>query len=137
MSIQARGSEAPAGIDREDAPTGGKSAAMAVYILFLGGIMMVVTAPIGALIAHLKRGRVVGWVDSHLEFQVRTFWLGLPALAIGLLLAWNLSGYVIITAWLAWAVGRCGVGIHRLLDNRPVEDPRSLWFGGASVSLRD
>jgi uncharacterized membrane protein len=115
----------------------GKGVAMTVYILFLGGIMMLFTAFIGVLIAHLKRGRVGSWVDSHLLFQIRTFWLGLPALAAGLLLAWNLSGYLIITAWVVWAIGRCGVGIHRLMDNRPIDEPRSLWFGGARVTLND
>ncbi|MFN2338517.1 MAG: DUF4870 family protein [Gammaproteobacteria bacterium] len=115
----------------------GKGVAMVVYILFLGGIMMLFTAPIGVLIAHLKRGRVGPWVDSHLLFQIRTFWLGLPALAAGLLLAWNLSGYLIITAWVVWAIGRCGVGIHRLIDNRPIDEPRSLWFGGARITLSD
>lgn len=115
----------------------GKGVAMSVYILFLGGIMMVFTAPLGVLIAHLGRGRAGAWTDSHLLFQIRTFWLGLPVLAAGVLLAWNLAGYLIITAWLVWTVGRCGVGIHRLLDNRPIEQPSSPWFGGARVTLRD
>ena len=110
---------------------------MTVYILFLGGIMMLITAPIGVLIAHLKRGRVGSSVDTHLLFQIRTFWLGVPALAAGIMLAWHLAGYLIITAWLAWSVGRCGVGIHRLMDNQPMENPRSLWFGGARLTLRD
>lgn len=120
---------------RTDDRLRGKGAAMTVYILFLGGIMMVFTAPIGVLIAHLCRGRVPSWVDRHLQFQIHTFWLGLPVLAAGLLLAWNLTGYLIITAWLVWAVGRCGVGIHRLMNNQPIEAPRSLWFGGTRVSL--
>jgi uncharacterized membrane protein len=115
----------------------GKGVAMAVYILFLGNIIMLPTAPIGVLIAHLKRGKVGAMADSHLLFQIRTFWLGLVLLTVGVLLAWSLVGYVIITAWLTWAVGRCGVGIHRLLDDRPIADPRSLSFGGAPITLRD
>ena len=117
----------------------GKGIAMTVYLLYLGGIMMVFTAPLGVLIAHLMRPRVGSWTDSHLRFQIRTFWFGLPALLAGAgLLIWEpVTGYLLITAWLAWAVGRCGVGIHRLMDNRPIEDPKSLWFGGTRVTLHD
>jgi uncharacterized membrane protein len=118
-------------------PQHGKGVAMVVYILFLGSIIMLPTAPVGVLIAHLKRRKVGAMADSHLLFQIRTFWLGLLALTVGVLLAWSLAGYVLIAAWLAWAVGRCGVGIHLLLENRAIEDPRSLWFGGTPITLRD
>jgi uncharacterized membrane protein len=57
--------------------------------------------------------------------------IGLPAMA-----PWAL-GYIYFTACLIWMVGRCGVGIHRLTSNRPIDHPRSLAFGGARISLRD
>lgn len=127
----------------------GRGVAILVYGLFLGSIMAVVTAPLGVLIAHWKRGRAAAWVDTHLRFQVRTFWLGALGGGLGLAI-WNLLGYLALPAWvpwtfgylfftacLIWTVGRCGVGIHRLTSQRPIEDPSSLWFGGAAVSLDD
>lgn len=127
----------------------GRGAAIVVYMLFLGSVLAVVTAPIGVLIAHLKRRRAAPWVQSHLQFQIRTFWLGLLGGALfvatwqllGLLGApavapWAL-GYVYFTACLIWMVARCGVGIRRLTSNQPVTHPRSLTFGGARVTLAD
>ena len=103
--------------------------------------MSVVTLPLGALLAHYKLGRGAAWVDSHLRFQVATFWLLLlaSAAAVGLwqllgrlavppMTAWTF-GHLYITAAVAWFIGRCGVGIHRLTGNRPIAKPYSLLFG--------
>ncbi|WP_072818740.1 DUF4870 family protein [Modicisalibacter ilicicola] len=127
----------------------GRGAAILIYAFYLGSVMAVVTAPLGVAIAHFKLGRGAAWVDSHFRFQIRTFWLGVVAGGIGLLL-WNLLGYfeappgiawalgyLFFTACLVWMVGRCGVGIHRLMANRPIDNPRSLGFGGAVVTLHD
>ncbi|MDI5891182.1 DUF4870 family protein [Halomonas rhizosphaerae] len=127
----------------------GRGAAIVVYMLFLGSVLAVVTAPVGVLIAHLKRRGAEPWVQSHLQFQIRTFWLGM--LGGGLFVAtWHLLGlvgapavapwalgYVYFTACLIWMVARCGVGISRLTSNQPVTNPRSLAFGGARVTLAD
>ncbi|MCG6656893.1 hypothetical protein HOP52_03750 [Halomonas campisalis] len=127
----------------------GKGLAATVYVLFLGSIMTVITAPIGVLIAHLCRRRSAGWVGSHLQFQIRTFWLGALA-GVAALAAWNLLGligapswvswtlgYGFFTACLGWTIGRCGVGINRLMNNQAIAAPRSLLFGGAAVTLDD
>lgn len=127
----------------------GRGAAIIVYMLFLGSVLAVVTAPIGVLIAHVKRRNAKAWVQSHLQFQIRTFWLGLLGGTI-YIAAWQLLGlvgtpsmapwalgYLYFTACLVWMVGRCAVGIARLTSNRPVDNPRSLAFGGARVSLSD
>jgi uncharacterized membrane protein len=127
----------------------GKKLAAVVYMLFLGSIMAVVTAPVGVLLAHLRRRHAADWVASHLQFQIRTFWLGI--VGAGFFLAvWQLSGwlglpsqipwalgYSFFTACLIWMVGRCGVGINRLMNGRPIDAPQSLWLGGAHVSLSD
>ncbi|AXY41721.1 hypothetical protein [Halomonas sp. JS92-SW72] len=129
--------------------TRGRGLAAAIYVLYLGSIMAVITAPIGVLIAHIRHGRVPPMADSHLLFQIRTFWLGALGGAIALA-AWNLLGWVGAPAWASWVLGygfftacliwtiaRCGVGIQRLMAARPVDNPRSLLFGGAAVRLDD
>lgn len=133
----------------QEAPldTRGRGSAAVVYVLYLGSIMAVITAPIGVLIAHLRRRHAADWVASHLQFQIRTFWLGALAGAAALA-AWNLLGligapawsswvlgYAFFTACLGWTIGRCGVGINRLLNDRAIDNPCSLLFGGAKVSL--
>lgn len=107
----------------------GKGTAMTVYVLFLMGIMMVVTAPLGVLIAHLRQRHAEEWVQSHFVFQIRTFWLSVVILAVGLALAMYLLGYLIITLWMVWSVGRAANGIRYLLDDQPMPAPRSWLFG--------
>ena len=127
----------------------GRGVAIIVYMLFLGSVLAVVTAPIGVLIAHMKKHDAEEWVASHLQFQIRTFWLGLLGgvlfTAIWHLLGWIglpavapwALGYLYFTACLIWMVGRGGVGITHLTNNHPVANPRSLAFGGARVTLAD
>ncbi|UYG03993.1 hypothetical protein OCT51_01130 [Halomonas sp. LR3S48] len=127
----------------------GTKLAAVIYVLFLGSVLAVVTAPVGVLLAHLRRRSVADWVATHLQFQIRTFWLGIVGAAL-FVAAWHVLGLVGVSAWAPWAlgyafftacliwmVGRCGVGIHRLMAGRPIDAPRSLWLGGASVSLHD
>lgn len=127
----------------------GTKLAAVIYVLFLGSVLAVVTAPVGVLLAHLRRHAVADWVATHLQFQIRTFWLGIVGATI-FLAAWHVLGLVGVTAWAPWAlgyvfftacliwmVGRCGVGIHRLMAGRAIDAPRSLWLGGARVSLHD
>lgn len=112
-----------------------------IYGLYVGSIMAVVTAPIGMCIALARLGRGAAWLDTHLRFQIRTFWLGVAAAAAALLL-WHVAGwtrlpplyawvfgYLFFTLGIAWMMGRCAVGIHRLTSNRAIDVPDSWLFG--------
>ncbi|TDG12614.1 hypothetical protein E2F43_13570 [Seongchinamella unica] len=128
-------------VENQGKDTPGRGYVMVIYGLYIGSIMAVVTAPLGAIIAHVRRGRSAPWLDTHLVFQIRTFWLGVTFAALSLLL-WQLPGqlqlspvyawafgYLFFTAGLAWMMARCAVGIHRLTSNRPVDAPKSWLFG--------
>ncbi|WNK19800.1 hypothetical protein P1P91_13350 [Halomonas piscis] len=127
----------------------GRGIAVIVYWLLLGSIMTVITAPIGALLAHRHYRHAAPWVQSHLQFQLRTFWLGVLG-GVAFILAWELlgvigispltpwaMGYAFFTVCLIWLVGRCGVGVSRLMTNRPIPHPKSPAFGGAGITLAD
>jgi|GEM_PF-3682164 len=106
--------------------------AMVLYGLYLGAVMAVVTAPIAVLIAHAvqRRPRYPDWIRDHLRFLTRTFWYSVLGTLAGLGLWWLFGafglpaltswtfGYLAFTATLVWTVGRCGFGIHRLLERR-------------------
>ncbi|MCC5859855.1 MAG: hypothetical protein JJT90_16975 [Ectothiorhodospiraceae bacterium] len=116
-----------------DTDGAGRTLPMSVYLLFLLGMLMVVTVPPGVLIAHLARRRAPDWIRSHYTFQLRTFWLGLLVLVPGILLAVNLLGYLLIAVWVVWVIARCAVGVSRLADGRAIPEPRGLWLGGAAA----
>ena len=132
---------ASAGAETQDKSTPGRGYVVVIYGLYIGSIMAVVTAPLGALIAHLRLGRSAAWLDTHLQFQVRTFWLGIAAAIIALLIwqaagqlgvssiyAWTF-GYLFFTVGIIWMMARCAVGIHRLTSNQAIDAPKSLLFG--------
>lgn len=109
----------------------GASRIALVYALYLGGLMTIFTAPLGVALAYGFRRTAPEPQQAHHIFQIRTFWLGLVILLPGLFLAANLVGYALISAWMIWAVGRCGAGLHDLMYGRPVPAPYSLGFGRA------
>lgn len=126
----------------------GRGIAVLVYGLYLGGIMTLVTLPIGALLAAWGRRHAAGWVDTHLRFQLWTFagllvsaavfaalWRALDWFAMPSLSAWAM-GYIYFTFALVWLVGRCAVGVHRLTNNLPIDDPAGVLFGGVRPTLQ-
>lgn len=119
----------------------GRGYVVVIYGLYIGSIMAVVTAPLGMCIALARLGRGAAWLDTHLRFQIRTFWLGVLA-AAGALLLWQVAGrmnlppvyawvfgYLFFTLGIVWMMGRCAVGIHRLTANRAIDVPASWLFG--------
>ena len=121
--------------------TPGRGYVVVNYGLYIGSIMAVVTAPIGMCIALFRLGRGAAWLDTHLRFQIRTFWLGVLAALVALLL-WHVAGqmnlppvyawafgYLFFTLGIVWMMARCAVGIYRLTSNRAIDAPGSWLFG--------
>ncbi|WP_442488102.1 DUF4870 family protein [Halomonas litopenaei] len=135
-----------------NAPPPGQRKVLLLYALMLGSVMAVVTAPISALVAHLwlaVRRPADAVLASHLRFQLATFWYGVLAGALGLGL-WGLIGrfdlpgltgwaygYLGFTLALIWMVGRCALGIRRLLHHQRIPRPLSPLLGGCRVRFSD
>ena len=100
--------------------------AMIVYVLYLIGFLVGLTALAGVIIAHLKLGQADPASRSHHQYQIRTFWFGLLMVVVGVLLSVTGIGYLILLWWFVWTLVRCIKGILRLLDERPMEDPTTL-----------
>jgi len=106
----------------------GRGSANLVYILYLVGLVIGISALVGVVLAYINKGKYGAGVDSHLDFQIRTFWLGLVALIAGAVLSIILVGYLIILAWVIWVIIRCITGMQKLGAGEPVSDPKSLGF---------
>lgn len=90
-----------------------------IYGLFILGYVIAITALAGVVYAYLSRGNNAT-LDSHLTFQIRTFWI---SLAIGLLaLITTIIGIgFLIWAFLAvWGVLRVISGFLLANDGKPV-----------------
>jgi uncharacterized membrane protein len=103
--------------------------ALSVYLLYGGGYFTGISALIGVIIAHVKVDDADPVLRSHYHFQIRTFWIGLLYLSIGIPLSLVLVGIPILVWWLVWSLIRIVKGIMSLNEHKPIVYPRSWLFG--------
>jgi uncharacterized membrane protein len=103
--------------------------ALSVYLLYGGGYFTGISALIGVIIAHVKVDDADPVLRSHYQFQIRTFWIGLLYLSIGIPLSLVLVGIPILVWWLVWSLIRIVKGIMSLNEHKPIVNPRSWLFG--------
>src|SRR5215470_11347039 len=72
------------------------SVAIIVYVLYCVGYFTCLSAIVGVIIAHLKVDDTDPVLRSHYQFQIRTFWIGLLYLAIGIPLCIVMIGIPIL-----------------------------------------
>ncbi|MGQ8365481.1 DUF4870 family protein [Glaciecola sp. 1036] len=104
------------------------SMAKLVYILYLAGLIVGVTGIIGVVIAYINKGESEEWLESHYQFQIRTFWIGFLFLFVGSLLAIILIGYLVLLFWLIWLIIRCVKGFQLIDKKLPHPDPTTWMF---------
>jgi uncharacterized membrane protein len=105
------------------------SMALIVYFLYFAAYFVGITAIIGVIIAHVQKGSGDALLDTHYDFQIRTFWVGLLYLIVGGVLAWVLIGFLVLAWWFIWSLIRNIKGILALNENRPIANPTSWMFG--------
>ena len=105
------------------------SMALIVYILYFAAYFVGITAIAGVVIAHVQKGSGNAMLDSHYDFQIRTFWIGILYLVVGGILMFVLIGFLVWAWWFIWSLIRNIKGILALNENRPIADPKSWLFG--------
>ena len=78
------------------------------YLLQMAGLLIGVTFVIGIIFNYLKINQVRGtWVESHFNWQIKTFWYGLGILILGILtLSTTLGGFLLgfDALWVAYRI---------------------------------
>jgi uncharacterized membrane protein len=105
------------------------SLAIIVYALYCGGYFTGISALIGVIIAHVKVDDTDPVLRSHYQFQIRTFWIGLLYLAIGIPLSMVLIGIPILAWWFLWSLIRIVKGILLVSEHKSILNPTSWLFG--------
>jgi uncharacterized membrane protein len=102
--------------------------AMSVYVLYGIGYFTGISALIGVVIAHVKVEDADPVLQSHYQFQIRTFWIGFLYITVGLVLSLVLIGIPILIWWFVWSL-RIVKGIIAANESRPIANPTSWLFG--------
>jgi uncharacterized membrane protein len=103
--------------------------AVIVYVLYFAGYFTAISALIGVIVAYAKVHDSDPALRSHYQFQIRTFWIGLLYLAIGIPLCLALIGIPILVWWFVWSLIRSVRGLIALNERKPIANPRSWLFG--------
>ncbi|OTG85488.1 hypothetical protein B9T31_11900 [Acinetobacter sp. ANC 4558] len=91
------------------------------YILYLVGFLVGITGLIAIIMNYVKRNEMRGtWLESHVDWQIKTFWWCLVGYIVGFLLAVVFIGYLVIFLVMVWQIYRLVVGINALNDNQPI-----------------
>src|SRR6516162_1236786 len=83
---------------------------LTVYILYLVGFLTGITVLVGVVIAYLQRDSTDRVSQSHFQFQITTFWIGLLYFFVGLFTIHFRIGVVILLWWVVWTDIRCVKG---------------------------
>ena len=102
--------------------------AKVVYILYLVGIIFGLTGIIGVVMAYINKRDAPDWLQTHYQFQIRTFWIGLLYVLIGMILSIILIGYLVLLFWVVWLVIRCVKGMKSLDQKEAHPDPAGWLF---------
>lgn len=99
-----------------------------VYILYFIAYVAQITWIAGVIVAYLKREGADPVTASHFTYQIRTFWIGLLYIFLGVLLMIIGIGWLIWFFAVVWSLIRNIKGFFAMSDNKPIEDPETwLW----------
>ncbi|MBE9564830.1 MAG: hypothetical protein IMF17_06250 [Proteobacteria bacterium] len=106
--------------------------AKVIYILFIISTIIGITGIIGAVMAYVNNDATGDdnehWLQSHYRFQIRTFWIGLLYIFIGVSLSLFMIGYLILAFTFFWIIIRCAKGLKQLANKQPVNNLESWLF---------
>ena len=98
-----------------------------VYTMYALAFLTGFTALVGVVVAYLNRDAVRGtWLESHMIWQIRSFWYALAIQAIGWVTTLILIGWLIVPLGGLFFIWRIAKGWVRLANRRPVENPSSF-----------
>lgn len=105
--------------------TSPKTWAIIVWVLYLLSGITGISAIVGLIIAYVKRGELAGTpFESHMTYAIRTFWLGLLGVVVGIVLAFVMVGFLVLVLMAVWMIYRMVRGLICALDGREIVNPQ-------------
>lgn len=99
-----------------------------VYWLYLVAIVVQIISIVGVVISYMSRESVKHtYLQSHIEYQIRTFWVGLLYFFISTLLTIIFIGYFLIILTFLWYIVRNVKGLIAINKEQPILNSKT-WF---------
>ncbi len=100
----------------------------AMYILNFVGILLPFCALVAAVLAYVFREDSRGYLTSHFQYLIRTFWISLLYYLVSGLLCIVLVGYFLLFLSLVWWIIRNAKGLRLVLAERPILNTQTWGF---------
>jgi len=98
-----------------------------VSLLYLSSFILGITSIIGVVLAYVWRGESkASWEDSHFQYLINTFWIGLVGGIISVLLMFVLIGFLLLPAVVVLLVVRCVLSLINAQKQQPMPNPSTL-----------
>lgn len=97
-----------------------------IYVLYLIALFTALPVLIGLILAYVSRGGADEMTASHYRYQIRTFWLGLLYIVVGVLL----PPFGLLLCLFAWVfvLVRSIKGLSWHNRGEAVPNPSTWWF---------
>ena len=106
--------------------TGRDNSSMRMLVVVSNLLAIVGFGLIGVIIAYLKRAEARGTLwESHFTYIIRTFWLGVLGLIIGIATSFIGIGALILFAVAVWWLIRSIYSLLKAVDQRPIPNPET------------
>jgi uncharacterized membrane protein len=92
------------------------------YILQAASVIVGITSLIATVMCFVKRDQVAPWLKTHLDFQIRTFLIGLAGFIIGAILTVILIGLLVLLAVAVWYIIRIVMAFILFNDRKPISN---------------
>ncbi len=96
-----------------------------IYVLYLAAFVVGITGIIGVVLAYMGRDKTSGWLRTHYDWAIRTFWIGLLYSVIAGLLVVVLIGIPLLIAVAVLIILRVVIGWQKLAKGEPITNPQS------------
>jgi len=105
----------------DERATHAKRLALVVYVLQAVSFVIPLTFIVGVVIDYAARERAAGtWVESHLRWQIRTFWYGVLWGLVGAASSLIYIGYAVLFVLSLWLIYRIARGWINLSAETPM-----------------
>ena len=99
-----------------------------IYILNFVGVLLPFCALIGVVLAYPFQQDARGYLKSHFQYLIRTFWISILYYLVAGILCLLVIGYVLLFLVTVWWIIRNAVGLKKALHEQEITHVEAWWF---------
>ena len=98
-----------------------------VSLLYLSSFILGITSIVGVVLAYVWKGENRdAWEQSHYQYLINTFWIGLVGGFVSVLLMIVVIGFLLLPAVMVLVVVRCVLSLINAQKREPMPNPGTL-----------